>query len=113
MTYNFIGGKWEEVELGERNRILFRRGRNIGGKWEEVELGRGTGYFFRRKKYWRQMGGRQREGAQNFGNPWDVNVSEGGMLEKILGRGGSGEGKLYREILEWKGTSARQTTGFI
>ena len=59
------------------------------------------------------MGGRQREGAQNFGNPWDVNVSEGGMLEKILGRGGSGEGKLYREILEWKGTSARQTTGFI
>ena len=90
MTHNFIGGKWEEVELGERNRILFPE--------EEILAANGR---------------KAKRGAQNFGNPWDVNVSEGGMLEKILGRGGSGEGKLYREILEWKGTSARQTTGFI
>ena len=124
---SYFGGKWEkqgkkvggesggreshgrEVKVG----LLWRSMWNNFVRWLTIllaangrrsSLGRGTGYFFRRKKYWRQMGGRQREGAQNFGNPWDVNVSEGGMLEKILGRGGSGEVKLYRGILGSKGT---------
>ena len=113
MTHNFIGGKWEEVELGGRNRILFwgekywrqmgggrawgeepdtfSEGRNIGGKWEEGK----------------------EKGAQNFGNPWDVNVSEGEMLEKILGRVGRVRSSYTGESLGRKGPSARQTNGLL
>ena len=65
-AHNFIGGKWEEVEWEERNRILFWGGRNIGGKWEEVAC---------------------RGGPINFGNPWDVNVLEGRCLRKFSAEG--------------------------
>ena len=90
MTHNFIGGKWEEVELGERNRILFPE--------EEILAANGR---------------KAKRGAQNFGNPWDVNVSEGEMLEKILGRVGRVRSSYTGESLGRKGLSARQTTGFI
>ena len=75
--------------------------------------GREAGYFSGGQKYWRQMGGVKREGDPELWQSLRCQRFWMEMLEKILGRGGAGEVKLYREILEWKGTSARQTTGFI
>ena len=64
-AHNFIGGKWEEVEWEERNRILFGGGEISVGNGERSHAGEAH-------KLWQSMG------CQRFRRK---------MLEKILGRG--------------------------
>ena len=58
-------------------------GRNIGGKWEEVEFGKRNRILFPEEEILVENGRRVERGAQDFGKPLDVNVSNEGYLRRF------------------------------